>query len=103
MAKFTLKAEPTFIAKVAWPVAGGEPVQVRVTFKHRTKSALDEFIKARTSKSDVETFLDMVSGWELTDEFTSDNVELLLEHHIGVAVATYEAYLRELVAHRRGN
>jgi hypothetical protein len=103
VAKFALKAEPTFVAKVAFPVSGGEPVDVRLTFKHRTKTALDEFLKTREARTDVESFLDMVVGWDLEDEFTRPNVELLLEHHIGVALATYRAYVDELVSHRRGN
>lgn len=103
MPKFALKAEPTFSAKVGFPVAGGEPVDVMVTFKHRTKTGLDEFLSTREGRSDVDSFLDMVVGWELADEFNRANVELLLENHIGVALATYKAYIEELVQHRRGN
>lgn len=103
MPKFALKANPTFVAKVGFPVAGGEPVDVVLTFKHRTKTALDEFLSTRQGRSDVDTFLDMVVGWDLADEFNRANVELLLENHIGVALATYKSYVDELVAHRRGN
>ena len=45
----------------------------------------------------------MVVGWELTDEFNKDNVELLLENHIGVALATYKVYIDQLVQHRAKN
>lgn len=103
MAKFALKADPTFAAKVGFPIAGGESVDVLLTFKHRTKTALDEFLSTRENRSDVDSFVDMVVGWELLDEFNRANVELLLENHIGVAVATYKSYIDELVQHRRGN
>ena len=103
MPKFALKAEPTFLAKVGFPVAGGEPVDVMVTFRHRTKTALDEFLSTREGRSDVDSFMDMVVGWELADEFNRANVELLLENHIGVALAVYKSYIAELVQHRRGN
>lgn len=103
MAKFALKASPTFAAKVGFPVHGGAPIDVVLTFKHRTKTALDEFLKAREGRGDADSFMDMVCGWELSDEFTRDNVETLLENHIGVAVATYQTYIEQLVAHRRGN
>lgn len=103
MAKFTLKADPTFLAKVAFPVAGGESVEVALTFKHRTKSGLDEFLKTRDDRTDVESFMEMVVGWELSDEFKKENVELLLENHIGVALATYKKYVDELVQHRAKN
>lgn len=103
MSKFELIASPTFKAKVGFPKAGGETIDIELTFRHRTKKALDEFIKTRADKTDVESFLDMVSGWELDDEFTPGNVELLLENFIGVALATFERYLEELTKHRRGN
>lgn len=69
-----------------------------MTFKHRTKTALDEFIQSRNGKEDVESFMDMVSAWELEDEFNEDSVKLLLENYIGSAVATYRKYLDELMA-----
>lgn len=97
MAKLTLVANPTFKAKVGIPVAGGDPVEVEFTFKHRTKSALDEFIKSRAEKSDVDSFFDMVEGWDLTDTFNRESVELLLENYIGTALTTYRAYIDELV------
>lgn len=103
MAKFSLKADPTFAAKVPFPIAGGEPVDVLLTFKHRTKAALDEFIKTREAHTDVESFADMVAGWELEDPFTPANIETLLENHIGVALATYKVYVDQLVQHRTKN
>ena len=103
MAKLTLKADPTFQSKVSIPVAGGDPVEVVFTFKHRTKSGLDEFIKSRAGVSDVDSFMDMVEGWELDDKFTKENVELLLENRIGTALATYRKYVDELVQAKLGN
>jgi hypothetical protein len=103
MAKFQLKAAPTFQAKVGFPQAGGDPVDVLLTFKHRTKDALDEFVKSRVGKTDAEAFLEMVEGWELDDEMTKENVELLTQNHMGVGLATFQKYIDELVQHRRGN
>lgn len=97
MAKLSLVAKPTFKAKVGIPVSGGDPVDVEFVFKHRTKTALDEFIKSRSEKSDVESFMDMVDGWDLADEFNAESVELLLENYIGTALATYRKYVDELV------
>lgn len=103
MAKFVLKANPTFAAKVAFPVAGGAAVPVTLTFKHRTRTELDEFMKSREGRTDSESFLEMVVGWDLEDAFNKENVELLLENHLGVAVATWKSYLEELVQHRTKN
>lgn len=97
MAKLSLLAAPTFSAKVGIPLAGGAVVEVEMTFKHRTKDALDEFMQSRAGKSDVETFLDMVQGWELDDEFGKESVERLLQNYIGAGLATYRKYIDELV------
>lgn len=103
MAKLSLKAEPTFQEKVAIPIAGGESVDVIMTFKHRTKSELQEFIGSRAEKPDYETFMEMVIGWELEDPFTVDSVKELLENYIGAGLATYKKYLDELYKHKTGN
>jgi hypothetical protein len=103
MAKLKLLAEPTFKAKVGIPVAGGESVPVEMTFRHRTKAQLDAFIKNRADKTDTESFMDMVTGWELEDAFTEANVSTLLDNYIGAALATFEAYIDELVKARVKN
>jgi hypothetical protein len=103
MAKLQLDAAPTFQADVGIPVAGGEPVPVKLTFKHRTKAELEKFIKGRAEKSDVDSFLDMVTAWDLEDDFTKKNVEKLLQNYIGAALATFHAYIDQLVQARRGN
>jgi Phage tail assembly chaperone len=103
MAKLTLVAAPTFKSKVGVPVAGGAPVEVEFTFRHRTKTELEAFVKSRADKTDVESFMDMVTGWELEDAFGAESVALLLENYIGAAIATYRAYMLELVEAREKN
>ena len=103
MARLKLIAEPTFPARVEVPLAGGAVAEVVMTFKHRTRTQLDEYIASRAGKTDVESFMEIVSGWDLEDEFTAANVELLLENHIGAALAVYKTYLKELVGAREKN
>ena len=104
MAKLKLTSDPTFKALVQIPIAGGEPVPIEMEFRHRTKTALDEWIKSREGKSDVDSFLDMIVSWPgLEDEFNKANVELLLENRIGTALATYRTYVEELVGARTKN
>lgn len=98
MATLKLVANPTFKAKVGIPVAGEEGVtDVEMTFKHRTKTELAEFIETRTGKSDVESFMEMVVAWELADNFDAESVHTLLENYSGAAVATYRKYVNELM------
>lgn len=97
MAKLSINAAPTFKAKVGIPIAGGESVEVEFTFKHRTKPQLDEFVAACADKSDADTFMEMVSGWDFAEEFSADAVKTMTENYIGAGLATYRAYLDELV------
>ena len=103
MAKLSLKANPTFTADVGIPVAGGEPVKVKFTFKHRTKSALDEWLKARDGRADSELVLDMSDGWDLEDSFNRQNVDTLLENYGGSAIAILRVYVEQLYAAKLGN
>lgn len=103
MPKLQLKADPAFKAKVSIPRAGAEAVEVEFTFRHRTRAGLDEFIKSRDGKTDAQTFMDMVIAWELEDEFTPANVDLLLENYIGASLATFRTYVNELVKAKEGN
>lgn len=103
MDKFKLIAAPQFKAKVPIPVAGGPPVEVEFTFRHRTKTALDEWIASRADKSDATSFMEMVEGWELEEAFDQQSVELLLENYIGAALATYRVYVDQLIQARLGN
>lgn len=103
MAKLKLVANPTFKAKVGIPVAGDNPVEVEMEFKHRTKTALNEFIESRQGKSDIESFMDMVVGWELEDKFGLESAETLLENYAGAGLATFKVYVDQLVQARVKN
>lgn len=103
MPKLKLVAAPTFSASVGVPVAGEASVPVKMTFKHRTKSVLDEWIKTRDGKSDTDSFLEMVEGWDLDEPFNQESVYLFLEIYGGAAVATYQTYVNELLGARVKN
>jgi hypothetical protein len=103
MAKLTLKANPTFSAEVGIPLHGGGTSPVALTFKHRTMEEMDQFIKDRPSKTDVQTFMEMVEGWDLEDEFTETSVQELLQNYNGAGLAAFRKYIDELVQARQGN
>lgn len=104
-----LVAEPTFKAKVGFPLTGlndqgeSEEAEIIFTFKHKTKSELEKFMNSRKDVDDLTTFLEIVVGWDLDDEFTKENVEILLENHINVALRALTVYVEELVKARVGN
>jgi hypothetical protein len=114
MTTFKLKADPTFKQKVGIPSHGDlGPVEIEFTFKHRTKSELDEFlatIDAAVEKggylgieSDINYVQQVASGWELTDEFNQENIRLLLENYMGAAGAISNVYLTTLYQVKVGN
>lgn len=103
MAKLSLKIDPTFPADVTIPKAGGEPVQIKLTCRHRTKAALDEFIKSRADKQDVDSILDMATGWDLEDAFTAENIEDMCQKYIAAPLEIYRAYVDQLVGAKAKN
>ncbi len=98
-----LTANPTFKATVAVPVAGEDSVDVKFTFKHRTKTDMDAFMASRENVPDIDTFMEMVVGWELPEDFNRENALILLENHIGAALSAYRTYIDELYKSKLGN
>lgn len=95
----SLKAPPTFKAKVAIPIAGGESHPVEFTFRHMTATRLKEFMtdEAAKTRSDAETILAIAEAWSGVDvEFSRESVELLLQNYQGAAPAIAEKYVLEL-------
>lgn len=103
MAKLSLSAAPTFVAKVGIPVAGAEPAMVELTFRHRTRSALSAWLEQGKDRADVDAILDLASGWDLPDEFNRDNVETLVQNYIGAPAVLVDFYIKELTKAKLGN
>lgn len=116
--KLNLTPDPTFKAKVSIPVPGGRAADVEFTFRHRTKDAFTEFMKANENSDD----LDVISGhevaageektdaqlgvavnWELEEPFNRENVERLLQNYSGAAKAVIGKYCEEVGQVRLGN
>lgn len=117
MGKLTLKAAPTFTVPVDINVPGqADPVPVRMTFKHRTKSELLAFEQEKRTLSDLQVFMRVVLGWELEDEvpdtdppqcvpvaFNEATAAVFLDHYAGAALSTWLTYVDELFKARRKN
>lgn len=103
MAKLILAVNPTFPATVTVPKAGGDPVTLKLTCKHRTKAQLDEFIKSRADKEDAASILDMATGWDLDDAFTPENIETMCQNYIAAPLEIYRAYIDQLVGAKAKN
>lgn len=103
MAKLRLDPNPTFPATVIVPVAGDAPVQVKITFKHRTKDQLQEFTRSRADKTDADSILAMACAWDLEEPFTEQNIEKMCQNYIAAPLEIYKAYLAELLGEKAKN
>jgi len=103
MAKLSLKANPTFSAKVGIPKHGSTPVEIQFTFKHRTSKDFSDWLKSLDGKDKAEAVLEMAEGWELEDEFSTDNIRVLLSNYMGAFQAILDTYMKELTQARLGN
>ncbi len=109
MAKLSLKASPTFPAKVGIPVPGGAPADVQFTFKHRTRAQLDQYmaeLKALGDDSvdnDVAIVFKVADGWDMDEPFNEANVRIFVENYHKAAWVIAQAYITELLQAKTGN
>ena len=100
-----LVANPTFHARVAVPTPGG-PVEIKVEFKHKTKSQYDALIQewTETGRKYDAAVMDIAVGWSGIDaEFNAENiVEFGQQYHAGPR-AIVEAYVESLTQAKSGN
>ena len=112
MTKFTLIPNPTFSATATIPRAGVEDGQLSFTFRHKTLEELrvmDEELqkKAEGKKAAIEPQADylmkIVEGWALPDDFTRENVVILLKNYPRAFDSIGLAYTKELMGFREKN
>lgn len=99
MPKFKLQPAPTFRAPVEIPVPGEGRSKVLFDFKYRDRDAMKEFLEkvgnTETQLSDTDLIMEMCTGWELTDPFNRESVDLLVRNYIQAGSAIFEKYLDE--------
>lgn len=104
---FKLQPAPTFTVPVEIPRHGEEPAKIKVTFKHKSREDMAEFLeRAGESKAeqDVALMREMIADWEGPDmEFCDESIQLLLQNYQGAVPALVLAYSLELTQARRKN
>lgn len=125
MAKFTLIQNPTFKADVAIPRVGGEPVLVEFEFKYRDRTELADLYadwgdrhKALGLKSEeaglkqftaslidlqVDQIKAIVEGWDFDEEFTDENIRILVSSISATPSVVLGAYSDAFAKARLGN
>jgi hypothetical protein len=108
---FKLNPNPTFECAVPLSVAGiPEPVDLRVTFKHKNKTALSAWMKDAGSKDDTTLLAEVLTGWVgMKDDkgedvpFSTTALRDLLENYPAAHGEIFKTYLRELTEAKRKN
>lgn len=103
---FKIKPDPTFNAIVKIPVAGKEPADLAVVFKHKTRDEVEDyFARARKHQGkDARLLMEIVAGWQGVDaEFSESSLTDLVQNYHGAIKAIFDAYLTELSQAKAGN
>lgn len=112
MTKFSLIPNPTFSVTASIPRAGVEDGKLTFTFRHKTLEELrsmDEKLQkaAEGKKAAIEPqadyLMEIVEGWALSDEFTRDNVIVLLKNYPRAFDSIGLAYTKGLMGIREKN
>lgn len=108
--KLTLTPDPTFKLKVGIPIPG-ESATAPVTFvvKRKKDHEVEEYRKAVFSGTENTGLIprdklhDVIVGWDLDDELTSENIDSLFDWYPGAALAFAVRYVDEHRSARLGN
>lgn len=112
MTQFSLIPNPTFSVTASIPRAGADDGKLTLTFRHKTLDELrsmDEKMKkaAEGKKAAIEPqtdyLMEIVDSWALPDEFTRDNVIVLLKNYPRAFDSIGLAYTKELMGLREKN
>ena len=103
MARLTLNPAPTFKATVDICRPGLDTEKIEITFKHRTRDQMDEFIKQMEGMSIEDQVMAVASGWDLVDQFSLENVQLLAQNYITAPMAIRDKYISELIKAKEKN
>lgn len=97
-----LVPNPTFRGPVELLTPEGSSTVV-FTFKHRPKSAMPAFFESIKDKEDLFVVKQIVSGWDLAEEFNDENVSTLLDNYHQAAMAITTSYVGLLTQFKKGN
>lgn len=108
---FKLVPEPTFTAAVALSVPGqAERLEVKFTFKHKNRTALQVWINSASSKKDYELLGEVMVSWSGLYDAAGEPVPYsltaltdLIENYGTAHVEIYKTYFDELTKSKEKN
>lgn len=100
---FSLNPSPTFTADVKFPVPGDKEASIKVTYNHKDRDQLDDYLKRVQKMKDIDSAMEVMAGWDLAEEFNRENVEKLFCNYLSSSRAVLQSYISELWGARQGN
>lgn len=108
---FKLNPSPTFVAQVPLSVPGmPEPLNVAITFRHKTKTAAKAWAAESAGKEDAVLLNEVICAWSGVQDDTGADVPYsltaltdLLNNYAAAHGELLRAYLSELTEAKRKN
>lgn len=100
--KFSLQPKPTFKATVKIPRPGDADGELTFTFKHRKLDEVRELLKSE-AVPDVQFITEIADGWALPEEFSRENIDVLMQNYPAAMKAITATYYNELLGNREKN
>lgn len=103
---FSLTPNPTFWAKAAISIPGGDPAEIEVQFRHKGRAELAEYFQrlGTLAVSDVDAVAEIVADWRGVDQpYSKEALATLVDRFPAAARDLLTAYNRELMESRRKN
>ena len=106
---FNLNPSPTFKASVPLSVPGlKQPLEVEFTFRHKSRTAVDEWLKRYIESPSHEVLGEVIQGWSMRRdgepvEFSLSALAELCESYTPARGEISDAYLVELTRAKRKN
>lgn len=104
---FKINPSPTFKVTVPISAPGGESLALRLVFKHKSTSAVQEFLANASGSSDLSMLAEMVAsvdpGEKPADQSDMDFLAAVVEAYPAARSDILRTYLRELTESRIKN
>lgn len=106
---FNLNPSPTFKAAVSLSVPGQEqPLEVYFTFRHKTRSAVEQWAKTFLQNPGADALAEIIVGWDLRQDgepvpYSHTALAELIENYTPARGEISDAYLIELTRAKRKN
>ena len=121
--KFKIKQNPTFKADVEIPLVGGKSITTNMEFKYFTRKELARIYDGWSKQAEelkfedvsleeltqqeidlqVRQIKDIVSGWDIEDEFNDENIEAFVDMTVHAAKAVVDTFQEAYQEARKGN